>query len=99
ESASSGAFIYDLMVCVLSWCFTDSLQLDRARAMISGYTSVRRLEASEKLAAVGEGQLACLRFDTTRLTDFELRAAPGETPKRDYRRFLLRYEALAGGIL
>jgi len=99
ESACFGVFVYDLMVCILSWCFTDALDVPRARAMVSGYTSMRPLQPSEQAAAVVEGQLACLRFATTRLTDFELRTPTGQTPKRDFRRFLLRYEALELGAL
>ncbi len=99
ESACFGSFIYDLMVCVLSWCFTNELQKPRAKAMIRGYTSIRPLAADEQQGAAVEGKLACLRFATTRLTDFELRTPIGQTAKRDYRRFLLRYDALEDGAM
>lgn len=94
ESASRGVWVYDLMVCVLSWCFTSSFQWENARAMVRGYQKRRALTDVEQAAAVAQAALVCLRFATTRLTDFELRAAEGEAPKRDYRRFLERLKQL-----
>jgi homoserine kinase type II len=99
ESASRGAFVYDLMVCVLAWCYRASFDLERVRALVEGYQSVRALTASERAAAVGEGAIACVRFATTRITDFEMRAVPGQSPGRDYRRFLHRLAALEAGVL
>lgn len=97
ESASQGPFVYDLMVTALAWCFTDALVLDNAEALFRGYRSARTLEQRELDALEVEGALACLRFATTRITDFELRAAPSAPPARDFRRFLRRLEALEAG--
>lgn len=99
ESASSGVFTYDLMVCVLSWCFTHHLDLGRVHAMLDGYESVRPLSAAERTATTTEGQAVCLRFATTRITDFAMRTPPGAKPKRDYRRFFERYAALDAGVM
>lgn len=99
ESASAGVFVYDLMVCVHAWCYGQSFELSLARAMFEGYREVRPLEPAELAAAVPQGALAALRFATTRLTDFSLRAPPGAPPKRDYRRFLARLDALESGAL
>jgi homoserine kinase type II len=99
ESASAGAFIYDLMVCVHAWCYGQSFELGLARAMFEGYRLERPLEPAELAAVVPQGALAALRFATTRLTDFSLRAPPGAQPKRDYRRFLARLDALESGAL
>jgi len=99
ESASAGVFIYDLMVCVHAWCYGQSFDRSLARAMFEGYREERPLEPEELAAAVPQGALAALRFATTRLTDFSLRAPPGAQPKRDYRRFLARLDALEGGAL
>jgi len=99
ESASAGAFIYDLMVCVHAWCYGQSFDLSLVRAMFDGYRDERPLEPAELAAVVPQGALAALRFATTRLTDFSLRAPPGTPPKRDYRRFLARLDALEGGAL
>lgn len=99
ESASAGVFVYDLMVCVHAWCYGESFDLSLARAMFAGYGEARPLEPAEFAAVVPQGALAALRFATTRLTDFSLRAPPGAPPKRDYRRFLARLDALESGVL
>lgn len=99
ESASAGAFIYDLMVCIHAWCYRDGFELELVAALLSGYGEVRRIERSERAAAKAQGALAALRFATTRITDFALRAPPGQPPLRDYRRFLSRLQAIEAGVL
>lgn len=99
ESASRGVFVYDVMVCVHAWCYGSAFDLGLVRALLSGYHEVRPLTPGEVLAMPSQGALAALRFATTRLTDFSLRAPPGVQPVRDYRRFLARLEALEGGAL
>lgn len=94
ESACRGPYVYDLMVTLLAWCYGDSLDVGLARAMIRGYESVRPLSALERENLVSEGSVACVRFATTRLTDFSLRVPEGTKPARDYRRFLDRLAAL-----
>jgi homoserine kinase type II len=99
ESASEGPLVYDLMVCLLAWCYTDSFNLARAAALVSGYEAKRRLTRAERQAAANEGGLACLRFATTRITDFAMRTPPGAQPLRAYQRFLARLDAIeAGGL-
>ena len=61
------------------------------------YTTPRPPE--ERQALPVEGAIACLRFATTRLTDFSLRVADGERPVREYGRFLARLEAIENGAL
>jgi homoserine kinase type II len=97
ESAAWGNFAYDLMVTALAWCYRDALQTSNVQAMFQGYSSVRRLDPAERAALETEGALACLRFATTRLTDFEMRTPVGGTPGRDYRRFLERLAAIESG--
>jgi homoserine kinase type II len=99
ESASTGPFAFDVMVTIQAWCFGDAFRLELVRAFFSGYESERSLEALERPALVAEGALAALRFATTRITDFSMRAPPGTPPLRDYRRFLARLEALESGAL
>jgi homoserine kinase type II len=99
ESASLGPFVYDLMVTLLAWCFGDGLDPALSRAMVEGYLGVRQLSPEERAAMVIEGSVACLRFATTRLTDFSLRVPAGERPGRDYSRFFERLDALQGGEL
>jgi homoserine kinase type II len=99
ESASAGVFIYDLMVCAHAWCYGSAFDLGLVRALFAGYRQERPLEPEELAAAPHQGALAALRFATTRLTDFSLRAPPGQAPARDYRRFLARLDALENGVL
>jgi homoserine kinase type II len=99
ESVFHGPFIYDLCVTIAAWCYRDAFDVAQARAMIEGYAAVRPLTAAERAAVPVEGALACLRFVTSRITDFELRAAPGSPPVRDFRRFLARLDAITSGVL
>jgi len=99
ESASRGPYVYDLMVTLLAWCYSDHLDRELASALLKGYASVRPLTQLE-IASVGvEAALACLRFATTRMTDYSLRAAPGAAPVRDFRRFLSRLAEVEAGAL
>lgn len=99
ESASVGPFVYDVAVCLLSWCYTDGFRKDCALALLHGYQSVRPLSQRERENLALEASIACLRFATTRITDFAMRAPPGTPPKRDFRRFLARLDAIDGGAL
>jgi len=99
ESACRGPYVYDLMVTILAWCFGDELDLGLTRALVDGYQAVRPLSPLERASLVSEGSVACVRFATTRLTDFSLRVPAGAQPKRDYRRFLERLDALESGAL
>lgn len=99
ESACRGPYVYDLMVTLLAWCYGDTLDPALARVLVAGYESVRPLSAAERASLVSEGAVACVRFATTRLTDFSLRVPAGTPPKRDYRRFLDRLLALEAGAL
>jgi homoserine kinase type II len=99
ESAFHGPFVYDLMVTIAAWCYRDAFELAHARALVEGYAALRPLSAAERAAARVEGALACLRFATSRITDFELRTAPGTPPARDFRRFLARLTAITSGAL
>jgi len=99
ESACRGPYVYDLMVTLLAWCYGDELDGGLARALVEGYESVRPLSADERRSLVSEGSVACVRFATTRLTDFSLRVPQGTPPKRHYQRFLARLQALESGAL
>ena len=87
------------MVTILAWCYSQAFELDLAQGLLRGYGAVRRMEADEITALRVEGAIACLRFATTRITDFSLRAPEGTPPLRDFRRFLARLTALEAGAL
>lgn len=99
ESAFHGPFVYDLMVTIAAWCYRDAFDLALVAALVEGYVAERPLSAAELRAVRVEGALGCLRFATSRITDFELRAREGERPARDFRRFLARLDAIAAGEL
>lgn len=99
ESASRGAFAYDIMVCVHAWCYGAGYELSHVAALLEGYSRVRPLQPLEWQLLPALGALGALRFATTRITDFSMRAAPGQPPQRDYRRFLDRLAALEAGVL
>jgi Ser/Thr protein kinase RdoA (MazF antagonist) len=99
ESACDGAFAYDVMVTLCAWCYTTRFELELVEAFLRGYHAVRPIAPDEVPALKVEGAVGCLRFATTRITDFSLRAPPGQPPVRDYRRFLQRLEALEAGVL
>lgn len=99
ESASSGPFVYDIGVALLAWCYGASFDLDLMLALLRGYMRQRPLSSAELAGLEVETALGCLRFATTRITDFSMRAPAGQPPERDYRRFLDRLAAVDGGVL
>jgi homoserine kinase type II len=99
ESACKSNFAYDLMVTALAWCYGSEFDVELVQALFRGYRSVRAVPMAEVAALRSEGAIACLRFATTRLTDFSLRVPDGAPPVRDYRRFLARMTAIESGAL
>lgn len=99
ESVCEGAFAYDVMVTICAWCYTTRFEPELVEALLGGYHAVRPIVGDEIPALAVEGAVGCLRFATTRITDFSLRAPPGTPPVRDYRRFLARLSALEAGAL
>ncbi len=75
---------YDIAVCLNAWCFDRAPAPDRARAraLIDGYRSRRRLTAAERRALPVLARAAALRFLLTRLLDLtETPADALVTPK------------------
>jgi len=99
ESACEGAFAYDVMVTICAWCYGARFDTELVEGLLRGYHALRPIAAQEVPALLVEGAVGCLRFATTRITDFALRALPGQPPLRDYRRFLARLEAIEAGAL
>jgi homoserine kinase type II len=69
---------YDVAICLNAWCFENdgSFNVTKARALLAGYESVRRLEEAEveSLPVLCRG--SALRFMLTRLVDW-LNVPPG----------------------
>jgi homoserine kinase type II len=99
EAACEGAFAYDVMVTICAWCYSDRFETALVEGFLRGYHAVRPITGPEVAALKVEGAVGCLRFATTRITDFSLRAPPGQPPLRDYRRFLARLAAIEAGDL
>lgn len=70
--ACNDMFAYDVAVCINAWCFEPdgSLNVTKARALLSGYQSVRRFTAEEIDAIPILARGASLRFLLTRLYDW-----------------------------
>ncbi len=94
ESASRGPFVFDVMVTVLSWSFGEAFRPEIARGIADGYRAVRDLEEAERAALLAEGCFAALRFTTTRITDYAMKAGIGPRVLKDWRRFAMRLETL-----
>lgn len=93
ESASRGSLAFDVMVTVLAWCFGDDLDTNLAGSMLAGYAGEDPLTSDLVNELFDAGLLACARFTTTRLTDFELRPR-GTTVYKDFRRWRRRMQKL-----
>jgi len=96
ESAALGAYVYDLGVAILAWCFGDTMRWDLGAAMVAGYQEVRALTEPECDGLQLVLAAGAVRFAITRVTDFHLRAE-GEGIRKDYRRFVARLEAVTEG--
>jgi len=94
ESASDGVLAYDLAVTILAWCVGSGLDPHLARALTRGYESVRPLTDAERRGVLAEACAAALRFTITRVTDYSMRVGVGPRVMKDYRRFLMRLDAL-----
>ena len=70
--ACTDALAYDLAVCLNAWCFEAdrSLNVTKARALVQGYESVRKLEPAERAALPLFARGSALRFLLTRLYDW-----------------------------
>jgi len=70
--ACNDFYIYDLAICINSWCFEDnaSFNITKAKHLLQGYNNVRKLseEELESLPILCAG--AALRFLLTRIYDF-----------------------------
>ncbi len=93
ESASMGAVAFDLSVTLLAWCFGDDLDLELGRALGAGYRAERVLAPEESADMYDAARLACARFATTRITDYENRPR-GVGVYKDFRRWLARLDAV-----
>jgi homoserine kinase type II len=80
--ACNDAFAYDLAICLNAWCFEPdgAFNATKARSMLHGYQSLRRLGEDERLALPILARGASMRFLLTRLYDW-LNVPPGALVK------------------
>ena len=90
--ACNDLFAYDLATCLNAWCFEKdhSFNQTKARALLSGYQSVRPLEEAERLALPLLARGAALRFMLTRLYDWLTIPDGALVQKRDPMEFIRR---------
>jgi homoserine kinase type II len=93
ESASMGSLAFDVMVTILAWSFGDDLDTTLASALYAGYAAAGPRGALPADELFDAGRLACARFATTRITDFELRPR-GTVVYKDFRRWRARHARL-----
>ncbi|BDG04921.1 homoserine kinase [Anaeromyxobacter oryzae] len=95
EMSCVDPFAYDLGVAVNAWCYVHGYDSARARALVSGYRSKRRLEPETVDAVYAWARYAALRFTASRIHAFH-RAALGEDRLawKDWRRYRDRLLAL-----
>jgi homoserine kinase type II len=76
---------YDLAVCLNAWCFAHErdYEIERGRAMIAGYESVRPLSDAERGALPTLARGAALRFFATRLADWSETPAGAQVKPKD----------------
>ncbi|MCB9591556.1 MAG: homoserine kinase [Sandaracinaceae bacterium] len=94
ESAADDAFVYDLAVTMLAWCFGDALEPELMDAMRAGYERERPLTTVEAAALPLALRAAATRFTVTRITDYHLREGAAQVAK-DWRRFYRRLLAVS----
>ncbi len=96
DSACRGKFIFDIATAVNALCFVEGgYSLERFRALLGGYESVRTLSLAEWDAFPNELRFSSLRFTVTRLHDFFL--APADSDRRidkDFNEFFDRLRVL-----
>ncbi len=82
--ACTDALAYDLAVCLNAWCFDGArYDLERGRAMIAAYESVRPISALERELLPMLARGAALRFFATRLTDWAATPAGATVTPKD----------------
>jgi homoserine kinase type II len=102
EMAGRDHLALDVAITLCAWSFarhgeTMALVDDTATALVQGYQEVRAFSSTEKRGFFSELLLACVRFTTSRIRDFEV-PRPGSAERRhlDYRDFLARLDVVEG---
>lgn len=101
--ACEDALAYDLAICLNAWCFEPdgAFNITTARALVSGYQSLRPLSPAERAGLPILAHGAAMRFFLTRLIDWS-RADVGALVKpkdpAEYERMLAFHRASGGRL-
>jgi homoserine kinase type II len=90
--ACDDALSYDIAVTLNAWCFEadHAFNIDKARALLAGYQSVRRLNAAEREALPLLARGAALRFLLTRAYDWLHTSRDALVSRKDPAEFVAR---------
>jgi len=97
--ACDGMMAYDLAVTHAAWCFDRAgwtYCVETGRALLTGYESIRALEAEERSALPLLAEGACLRFTASRAEDWFDRPDGGQVMRKDPMDFLRRWHFYRG---
>ena len=88
------ALSYDIAVTLNAWCFEadHAFNIDKARALLAGYQSVRPLTAAERKALPLLARGAALRFLLTRAYDWLHTSSDALVSRKDPAEFVARLE-------
>jgi homoserine kinase type II len=99
--ACTDLLAYDLAICLNAWCFEPGMDFNvtKAKLMLDGYESVRRLEPAERQALPVLAQGAAIRFLLTRLYDWVNTPEGAMVTRKDPLEYLkrLRFHLAAAG--
>lgn len=88
EMACVDALALDVAIALCAWCYGDRFLRPRARALLRGYQSRRRLTGAERDGLYGLARFAAARYAVTRVRDFHLSPLPPDRlVKKDWRRY------------
>jgi homoserine kinase type II len=95
EMGCSDAFALDLAIALHAWCYGDGYVPARARALLEGYRSKRKVERETLDALYPYARFAALRFAVSRVHGYHLAAlGPDRLARKDWRRYRDRLLAL-----
>ena len=99
--ACTDLLAYDIGVCLNAWCFEPGMEfnLTKAKHLLAGYESVRRLDQAERAALPVLAQGSAIRFLLTRLYDWVNTPAGAMVTRKDPLEYLrrLRFHLTAPG--
>ena len=95
EMSCIDPYAYDLGVALNAWCWAAGYQADRARALLAGYRSKRKLEPETAAALHPWTSFAALRWAVARMAGYVPEGVRADPPAgKDWREYRDRVAAL-----